>query len=186
MNDRRHWVAIELDFIDNPKILEVGAMGGWAHLKAIVYCARHRTDGFLSDAAVWTILHDDPQLAEEADNGLVASMCQANLWHRVSNGYMVHDYLEHQGSAETMREKRQRAGRAGGLARAKQNSSKGKQSKLDVDVDVDKDKDKPPNPNPVVPTTPQPDLNGLSLLGDEPARILAAAARQRALEDEPL
>ena len=36
------------------------------------------------------------------------------------------------------------------------------------------------------PPLPPQDLNGLSLLGDEPARILAAAARQRALEDEPL
>jgi hypothetical protein len=55
-----------------------------------------------------------------------------------------------------------------------------------LDVEVDVEEKRTPTPQPVVPTTPQPDLNGLSLLGDEPARNLAAAARQRALEDEPL
>jgi hypothetical protein len=54
------------------------------------------------------------------------------------------------------------------------------------DVEVETEEEETPTPQPVVPTTQQPDLNGLSLLGDEPARILAAAARQAALEDEPL
>ena len=62
----------------------------------------------------------------------------------------------------------------------------------EVEVEEEKEKEEPTHPNPIVPTTPeepQPfdpvDLNGLRRLGDEPARILAAAAK-RNLEDEPL
>ena len=184
MKDRRHWVAIELDFADHPKMLRVGAAGGWAHLRAILYAARYGTDGFVPTEAIWRILHDDPVMDTEADDGLLESMVEAGLWHPVANGYQIHDYLEHQATSESIREKRRRAGRLGGLAKAKQTAQQTSKSKLDVDVDVDKEKT--PTPQPVVPTTPQPDLNGLARLGDEPARILAAAARQRALEDEPL
>lgn len=143
---RKQWVAIELDFADHPKMLKVGAAGGWAHLRAILYAARYRTDGFIPQEAVWRILNDDPMMEEEANEGLEASMVEAGLWHPVANGYQIHDYLEHQANAETIREKRRRAGRMGGLAKAKQTASTTRQNKLDVDVDVDKT----PTPYPAV------------------------------------
>ena len=158
--DRRNWVAIELDFPDNPKILGVGALGGWAHLRAIIYCARHRTDGFIPKAAVWQILHDDPDM-DEAHSEIEASMVEAGLWVLEANGYRVHDYLEHQTSAETMREKRARAGRIGGLASAKQRQAKAKQSKLEVEVE----KDLTPTPQPSTyngaPVENLPDLDNI-------------------------
>lgn len=146
-SDRDRWVAIEHDFCDNPKILRVGAAGGWAHLRAIIYAARHRTDGFIPDEAVYQILHDDPVMDSEASSeakpDLEASMVQAKLWHRVANGYQIHDYLKHQSTAESIREKRARAGRLGGLARAKQMSSKSKHSRLEAESEVEVN---PPTP----------------------------------------
>ncbi len=139
MSDRVRWVAIELDFCDHPKILFVGAAGGWAHLRAIVYAARHRTDGFIPNEAVWQILHDDPIMDAEAKDGLEASMVEAGLWHQVANGYQIHDYLKHQSNAETIREKRARAGRLGGLARAKQNSKQTQASKQELELEKEKD-----------------------------------------------
>jgi hypothetical protein len=144
-SDRNRWVAIEHDFCDNPKILKVGAAGGWAHLRAIIYAARHRTDGFVPDEAVWQILHDDPVMDVEA-NGLAkgdfeASMVQAGLWHRVANGYQIHDYLKHQSNAESIREKRARAGRLGGLAKAKQTQAPPRQNKLEEESEEEVDKE---------------------------------------------
>jgi hypothetical protein len=135
-NDRRQWFAVENNFFDNPKILEVGVLGAYAHLRAIAYSSRHATDGFLPEGAAWRIMHDDVDM-DEANPDLEASMVQANLWHPVSGGYMLHDYLKHQTSALTMREKRAKAGRLGGLASAKQRASKTQASKLEVEVEKD-------------------------------------------------
>jgi len=126
LNGRRQWVAIENDFCQHPKILRVGAVGGWAHIRAITYAARYRTDGFISDEAVHQIMHDDPIMDAEANDGLEASMVEAGLWHREANGYQIHDYLDHQSNAETIREKRVRAGRLGGLASGKQRAQNAK------------------------------------------------------------
>jgi hypothetical protein len=107
------WVRLEDDFPENPKIIEAGPVASWLHIKAIAFCNRQLTDGFVSYATVrWM-------------NGAASAkvLVRVGLWETTKGGYLIHDYLEYQPSrAEVLdrREKRAASGKLGGLARAKQ------------------------------------------------------------------
>lgn len=111
------WVRIDDGFADHPKILKAGPLAIVAQVRALCYCSRHLTDGFLPDDIVMTILSDLSPIK-------AISMCQAKLWQRVGgrrSGYKVHDYLKYNPSrAETLqlRTTKRLAGQAGGIAKA--------------------------------------------------------------------
>ncbi len=107
------WVRLEDDFPENPKIIEAGPVASWTHIKAIAFCNRQLTDGFISHATV--------RWMSGAASAKV--LVRVGLWETTKGGYLIHDYLEYQPSkAEVMdrRAKRAASGKLGGLARAKQ------------------------------------------------------------------
>jgi hypothetical protein len=117
-------VRIAVDLPTNPKLATIdNPAAGWAHVTAICYSGQHFTDGHFPVAVVRRLA------GVEAD--VVDQLFAAGLWHKPGHGCglcpqpregeaVVHDYLEHQRSAENaraLRESRRRAGRASAAAR---------------------------------------------------------------------
>lgn len=118
------WVRLDDLFPEHPKVLKAGAAAAWLHVCGVAYCARNLTDGFIPEAKV-TGLADLKRVSSEAKR-----LVEAGLWHKVEGGYMVHDYLDWQRSADEAKAvsaRRAAAGRRGGQANgratAKQNAS---------------------------------------------------------------
>jgi hypothetical protein len=95
------WVRIDDLAPDHPKLLKAGlaATGFW--LRALAYCSRQLTDGFVPNEA-----------AELMGKGQGAKLAQrlveVGLWDRAEGGYQVHDYHDYQPSREQIRARRER------------------------------------------------------------------------------
>lgn len=127
--DDRLYAKFTLDFPDSPKFIALSVDAKWAYVEMVIYSRRMMTDGFLASAvasARWgasvclELLENDP-----TNPSLI----------EVENGYLIHDFAEHQttkADLESLSEKRKSAGRRGGQASAearrkqvlKQNPSK--------------------------------------------------------------
>lgn len=114
-HDARKYAVITHDFADSPKLQILPVEARWAYLEMILYSARMRTDGRLSKrlaSARWGL--DVCQLL--LDNDPVNPSLEID-----GEDYVIHDFLEHQTSKaeiESLSEKRRKAGRKGGKAKA--------------------------------------------------------------------
>lgn len=122
--DRRTYVRVHDGLPDHPKIAEVGGMAAWLYVSGLCYSSRHLTDGIVPVRMVGR-LTDLPDI-----EALASRLLEANLWHRAQHDckecpqglgdvYIIHDYLDHQRSAQEVKElsaKRSAAGRNGGKA----------------------------------------------------------------------
>lgn len=109
------WVCTSDDAPEHPKLigLDDAAYALWH--RALSYCNRQLTDGFVPAGAL-VALSRAPKPADVA-KALVA----AKLWETAEGGFMVHDYLDYQPSRAEVEEERrkkseakQKAGAAGG------------------------------------------------------------------------
>ena len=101
------WVRLDDGFYDNPKVLRAGDAAIGLYARALSYCGRHLTDGFVPTEFV-------RHLSAVADR-----LVRAKLWERVPDGFRVHDYLAYNPSRAQARQKRRlraEAGRTGGRA----------------------------------------------------------------------
>lgn len=89
----RFYVRLEVDYFDHRKTLEVGERLAYRHLKALAWCHKNRTDGYLPRAAALSIV-----FSEKAAGLLVA----AGLWEVCDGGWCAHDYLLHQESKASL------------------------------------------------------------------------------------
>jgi hypothetical protein len=97
------WAKFDDAYHDNPKMLTIGLLGTGLHARAITYCSRHETDGYVP--AAWV----DSQLAElrPADRRRVLeALVVNNAFEQRNGGYLVHDYLKFNPSREASRERR--------------------------------------------------------------------------------
>jgi hypothetical protein len=99
------WVRIDDGFADHPKLLAVGLAGVVLQLRALCYCSRNLTDGFVPDSALPILLHDIRQ------KEIVSRMISARLWERSEGGYALHDYLKYQQRRKDVLAGRRRAAR---------------------------------------------------------------------------
>lgn len=102
------WVRLDESFPEHPKVIEAGPIAAWLHVRAIAYCNRQLTDGFLLHAVVKSM------------NGTASAkvLVKVGLWKPVRGGYEIHDYLEYQPSRQDVLDRRRRraeAGRLGGI-----------------------------------------------------------------------
>ena len=97
------WLKIDDQFPDHPKVVEAGPLASWLHVCGMAYCARYLTDGFIPGGQIRKLA--------DVDNAsdLAAKLVQAGLWETVDGGFVVHDYLDYNPSAEEVKAKR-RAG----------------------------------------------------------------------------
>ena len=120
MADLRNFAKIDLGYFENPKtgsFLEDDPRVLILHLRAILYCRAHLTDGTFPIRQVVRLAcasYCGSQCEGECD---VCKATQCGLLRRVdSRTALVHDYLEHQDSAEQA-ERRTAAGRKAAEAR---------------------------------------------------------------------
>ena len=132
------WVKLHDDFFDHPKVVGLTPTAVTLYVRALCYSSKHLTDGVVPKAVVasWGInkwraaaaeLCADPstRVGQGSDKGRTRS-----LWSCLDHDYVIHDYLDHQRSAEDARNikaKRASAGAKGGkakAAKAKQTPSK--------------------------------------------------------------
>jgi hypothetical protein len=97
------WNRLDDSFYDHPKAARtsLAAIGLWT--KALSYCARHLTDGFVPTLIVIDLAH----LPREAALNLARELVRARLWKAVGiKGFKFHDYLEYNPSAQTLKSHR--------------------------------------------------------------------------------
>lgn len=107
------WSKLDDGILDNPKVAKVGLLGfGW-YAAGLIYCNRNLTDGFIPWNIARTLIpleHVEPETervleasevcgmagwsGQELGEMLCTRLCAAGLWHEVSGGYYVHDFLD--------------------------------------------------------------------------------------------
>ncbi len=105
------WLKIDDVFTEHPKVLSLSDAAFRVHVHALCYCVRLKTDGVVTQAALRS-LRGTPSLAKQ--------LVDASCWELHDEGWLVHDFLEYNPSREQLeaeRERKQEAGRRGGLAR---------------------------------------------------------------------
>ena len=117
------WVRLDDNFPGHRKVLAASPEALWLHIEGLCYCAHQQTDGAIPSTALTKLTRfSKPKAAR-----LAARLVEAGLWEVNGTGWMVHDYLDYNPSRQSLEEKhesKQRAGRAGGLANAKQGGKK--------------------------------------------------------------
>ena len=123
MADNRQFAKMDYGYFDNPKVgalVDDNLRAVAFHLRAILYCAQHRTDGVFPIKQVARLIgasYCDPQSEPlcESHSGQQCDWClcvHAGLFLPVDGRLgEVHDYLEHQRSSEQA-QKRSAAGSA--------------------------------------------------------------------------
>ena len=162
------WVRLDDQFADHPKVVGLSAVAFRLHVRAICYAARHETDGVIPAAFV----------IKRAATELVG----AGLWEENPAGYIIHDYLEYNPSAASLRAKR-----------AAESERKRRGIRPDVNDPVP-GPDPVPDPVPPRRVAPQPpaDAGGHSpaalraLEGSKRKRDIAAAKAELTLEERYL
>lgn len=107
------WVRIDDQFADHPKIIDVGTIGLAVQVRALCYCARYLTDGFLKESVgnlLTNPLDLPPQdpLSDLDPRPLIEKMVASGLWEKVKGGYMVHDYLKYNPSRKQVLDGREK------------------------------------------------------------------------------
>ncbi len=126
MADSRGFFKVTNSFPEHPKVEAAGGDAGWLWVCAMGYCSRNFTDGMIPIGLV-------PRLSDrENPKQLARILLDVGLWHAAGHDckkcvqpddrhYLVHDYLEHQTSAEKAQATsrvRAIAGQKGGRAKA--------------------------------------------------------------------
>lgn len=112
------WLRIDDTVPEHRKMLRAGPSACWFWLCGIAYCQRQLTDGFIPDEAIEMIGVRGNGRARKLADVLVS----VGLFEPAEHGYRVHDYHDHNATAEEalanralLSTKRADAGRLGGI-----------------------------------------------------------------------
>lgn len=93
-------VRIETSVPRHPKFLKAGPVACWLWLCGNCYCQDGLTDGFIPREVVPTLgLPVNRTMLRDA----IAKLVEVRLWETREGGWQVHDYLEHNRSADHVR-----------------------------------------------------------------------------------
>lgn len=95
------WIKVYNSLPSHPKIAQVGDRAAWLYVCGLCYCNEHLTDGVLHRSALPMIAPGVRSVERLAD-----ALVQVGLWDEAPLGWVVHDYAEHQRSAEEVKRKR--------------------------------------------------------------------------------
>lgn len=99
------WAKFDDSFYDHPKVmylLETEPMALVLFIRSVTYCARHQTDGWLTNSLIEALV--PLQRDREAQ---VKALLDQEMWHVHEDGRTyVHDYLDYNPSREEIAEKR--------------------------------------------------------------------------------
>src|SRR5680860_207298 len=100
------WVKLDDNFFRNPKVLEISGEAKLLYVAGICYSGSSLTDGFIPKNAVRSLAADADV---SANSKRVKELLNAGLWEENPRGYGIHDYLDHNTSADDVRKKREQA-----------------------------------------------------------------------------
>lgn len=109
--DARLFIRLDHGMPEHPKIEELSDAAFRALITMWCYCSRNTTDGFVTDVA-WN-KRVKPKVTKEL---LTSTFGMNPLLIEVTGGYLMHNYLDHQRSAEEIaayRESKARGGKKG-------------------------------------------------------------------------
>jgi hypothetical protein len=112
------WVRLDVDYFTNPKALAAGPGGRGLHLASICWAGSQLTDGHVPEAAVPLILH-----AAGTNRRAVSAVVDAGLWIPNGDGFILHDFVEMNGSKADVEAERERWREKQRRARARRNST---------------------------------------------------------------
>jgi hypothetical protein len=128
------WTKLDDGVFDHPKMVRAGEDAANLYVRGLVYCNRYLTDGRL-DPEVLSVLTRKRDALKLAD-----ALVRVGAWEpREGGGWLVHNFHEHNPTAEEVEarraeisRKRSEAGKRGGLrsGEARSNEAKPKQSAL--------------------------------------------------------
>jgi hypothetical protein len=96
------WLRIDDGFAEHPKIADLSDAAFRTHVSALCYSARNLTDGHLPGAVAKVVAHNRRRPIED--------LVSAGIWTtNGKSGYVIHDYLDYNESAEAIKEKRRGA-----------------------------------------------------------------------------
>lgn len=95
------WVKLDDQFLNNTKTRAAGVQGRALYIAGLLYCAQLLTDGRIP-------AKDLPLVAASAEVPVrhAKVLVEFGLWERDPSGYVVHDYLTYNPSAEQVRAER--------------------------------------------------------------------------------
>jgi len=145
------WFRIDDGFHSHPKVLRAGntALGLWTRCGA--WSSHYLTDGFIPVTIAQSF-------GSRAD---ASALVTAGLWVKTDGGYRMHDFHDHNPTADEVREKRQvraDAGRRGGIA-----SGIARRTKPEPNGEANASPPDEANGNPV-PTRPEEVLTSSSVI----------------------
>lgn len=144
------WVKLDDQFADHPKMVVAGPFAMLLHVKALCYCARYLTDGFVPAAVVNSLVYWPPGVTVD-NQALAQALAQANAWELCEGGYRIHDYLEYQPSREDelqRRAARAEAGKIGGLRSAQAKRQANAQASAQAKPQANGKQNSTPSPSP--------------------------------------
>lgn len=97
------WIKLDNTCPDHPGLVGLSDAAFACWVRGLCYASRHLTDGFLPRAALRTLG------TAKAAADLVAS----GRWHETPEGWLIHDYEEHQRTRDEVEERRAVKGNAG-------------------------------------------------------------------------
>lgn len=120
------YAKIEDDTPDHPKFVDLSDAAWTMWSKGCCYCSKYKTDGRIPLGIVSRLCKAKKHIE------VATELVRARLWEEADGGYQVHDYLDHNRSAEEIRaltESKQRAGKVGGLCSGRARSKPEAESK---------------------------------------------------------
>lgn len=112
------WVKLDDAIGEHPKIAGISDSAFALFVTGLAYCNRNLTDGFIpSPVGFGQLRYCDGNAVPS-----IRELEEVGLWHPKRGGWMVHDFAEYQPTKAAVlaeKEAKSRAGRAGGLARAR-------------------------------------------------------------------
>jgi hypothetical protein len=101
------WARLDDGFFCHPKVTELAELNppaGFLHIRAISYCTKYLTDGFITRSAVASLVPVEADREEQ-----VKALIDVGLWYldpENDRRYAIHDFLDWNPSKVEVNEKR--------------------------------------------------------------------------------
>lgn len=95
------WARFDDNYTMNPKVLAAGYQAELLDMRAIVWCARYETDGFVSDDALSIVGRSIP-----AHRAKAKKLVEVGRWTKGDGGWWVCNYLSYNPSHEECERRR--------------------------------------------------------------------------------
>lgn len=96
------WLRLDDTFAEHPKVDRLSDGAFRLHVAGMCYSARHLTDGFVPAERA-------ARLVPRYKRTYVAELVVADLWHEADGGWVIHDFLTYNPSAEKVKTEREAA-----------------------------------------------------------------------------